>query len=172
MIPALHLAGRFFDSIRPGSITAEDWIWVSGLLLPGERALWAKMRNPDQRHAVGVARAVVSQLGDQADRPVLAAALLHDVGKVECDYRTPARVVATAVWLVVPDHMAEKWRNRGKPFARLAQYRLHPQIGEELLIAAGSDQLTSSWAADHHLGLEHWRIDPAIAKVLKDCDDD
>lgn len=172
MIPALHLAGRFFDSIRPGSISAEDAAWVDEMLLPGERALWARMRNPDQRHAVGVARAVLGQLGDRADRPVLAAAFLHDVGKVECDYRTPARVVATAVWLVAPDRLAKQWLDRGTPLRRLGQYRLHPQIGEELLVEAGSDELTSSWAADHHLSPECWRVDPAIGQALKDCDGD
>src|SRR3546814_20809012 len=62
---------------------------------PGEAALWARMSAPDRRHAVGVARRVERALGAEAERPVLAAALLHDVGKVESGLRTYGRVVAT-----------------------------------------------------------------------------
>ncbi len=130
------------------------------------------MNNPDQRHAVEVARSVVAELGAAATTPVVVAALLHDVGKVECGYRTPARVAATLVWSITPDERATEWLDRGRPFRNLAQYRLHPEIGEELLVAAGADRITSSWAADHHKPAEKWRVPADIARVLKSCDDD
>ena len=43
----------------------------------------------------GVARKVEVALGDEASRPVLAAALLHDVGKTESGLSTYGRVIAT-----------------------------------------------------------------------------
>ena len=135
------------------------------------------MNNPDRRHAIEVARAVVAKLGEP-ERPVVAAALLHDVGKVVSGYRTPARVVATMVWAVADDSLADQWLDQSAPRKRLvslkklAQYRRHPELGEQLLIDAGADRLTSSWAGDHHRPQVRWRVTPDIAAVLKACDDD
>ncbi len=89
-----HLARRFLGSLRPGGPPAADVTWVDDVLLPGERDLWRSLPGPDRRHSVGVARRVDRAL-DGAPRPVLAAALLHDVGKVVAGLRTPGRVVAT-----------------------------------------------------------------------------
>ncbi len=141
-------------------------------LVDGEVALWRRMNNPDRRHAIGVARQVVATLGEDAARPVVAAALLHDVGKIESGFRTPARVVATVVWTVVPPERAFAWRASSGVRRRLAEYVLHPELGEELLAAAGADVLTSTWAADHHRSRRDWRLDPVIGDVLKACDDD
>ena len=130
-----------------------------------------RMSNPDQRHAVEVARAVAGELPD-ATNAVMAAALLHDVGKVDSDLRTPARVFATLFWAVVPDERADEWLSSVGPRNRLASYRRHPEIGERLLLEAGADPLTAGWAADHHKPAEKWRIDAATGDVLKRCDDD
>ena len=65
-------------------------------MLDGEQALWARMSGPDRRHAVGVARETIRLLDDDAPpREVVAAALLHDVGKVESSFGTFARVGIT-----------------------------------------------------------------------------
>ncbi len=130
------------------------------------------MSNPDRRHAIGVARGVVAELGSDTDRAVIAAALLHDSGKVVSAYRTPARVAATLIWAVVADERAVTWLERGRPLRRLAQYRLHPELGAALLTEAGSDPLTIGWTADHHRLPPAWRIDAEIGSVLKACDGD
>ena len=70
------------------------------------------MSRPDRRHAHGVARRVERALGDEATRPVLAAALLHDVGKTDARLRTYGRVVATLSAAVAGREMAEVWRNQ------------------------------------------------------------
>lgn len=129
------------------------------------------MSNPDQRHSVEVARAVVGALPD-ADREIIAAAFLHDVGKIESGFGTPARVLATVFWAVVPDRMADKWFDAPLPLRKLAQYRRHPEIGEQLLLEAGADPVTACWAADHHKPTDKWRIDVEIGQVLKTCDGD
>ena len=55
---------------------------MASILSESELKLWPRMSRADRRHAVGVAREVERQLGREATTPVLAAALLHDVGKV------------------------------------------------------------------------------------------
>lgn len=172
MSSLVHLATRFFGSLRPGPPSAADLIWADDFLTAGERRLLRRMSNPDQRHAIEVARAVAAELPD-ADDTVMAAALLHDVGKVDSGLRTPARVAATLFWAVAPDELADRWL-AGRPGVRrrLASYRRHPEIGEQLLSDAGAAALTANWAADHHKPPARWRIDPAIGELLKRCDGD
>ena len=66
--------------------------------------MWRRMSGPDRRHAVAVARRVDDRLRG-ANRPVLAAALLHDVGKVDSGLGTPVRVVATLAGVVGGDRV-------------------------------------------------------------------
>src|SRR5688572_32350573 len=109
-----HLARRFFGSLRPGGPKKAEEEWAEAQLLPGEVALWRRMRNPDRRHAAAVARDVERSLGHEASRPVLAAALLHDVGKIESGLRTYGRVIATLCGMVVGREHAKTWmRSRG-----------------------------------------------------------
>ena len=167
-----HLARRFFASLRPGGPTSADEEWARSQLLPAEAALWARMSNPDRRHAVGVARDVERALGHEATRPVVAAALLHDVGKIESGLRTYGRVVATLCGMIVSRDQAKLW-TRSRGFTRkVGLYLQHPDLGGDLLGMAGSDPLTETWAREHHKPPEQWSIDPAVAHVLKDCDDD
>lgn len=144
--------------------------------------MWRRMSNPDRRHAVGVAREVAARwpaLGPEEDavappRPVLAAALLHDVGKVDSALRTPARVAATVLWAVLDDDVADRWLAEASNGlrSRLASYRRHPEIGARLLREAGADPLTASWAEEHHRPERRWTIDPVVGTLLKECDDD
>ena len=90
-----HLVSRFFTSLWPGGPRAEGSAWAESQLLATEVPLWRSMSGPDRRHAVGVAQRVEVMLGDEASRPVLAAALLHDVGKTEAGIGTYGRVIAT-----------------------------------------------------------------------------
>ena len=167
-----HLARRFFGSLRPGGPSPSDQAWVDDLLLPGEADLWRRMSGPDRRHAAGVAREVQRALGHEAERPVLAAALLHDVGKVESGLRTYGRVVATLSAKLAGADMAHTWQ-RQKGFARrVGLYLLHPEIGGDLLELAGSDPMTVAWTREHHQPRESWTVPPHLADALKAADDD
>ena len=115
---------------------------------------------------MAVAREVVSALGQAATRPVVAAALLHDVGKVEAGLGTLARVPATLLGLVAGRERASSGRGR------VARYLRHDAIGAELLTAAGADALTVAWAHEHHLPADRWSIGPALGAALKAADGD
>ncbi len=54
----LHLARRFFGSLRPGPPSVENRAWATEHLTAAERAIWDRMSNPDKRHSIEVARAV------------------------------------------------------------------------------------------------------------------
>src|SRR4029077_6096351 len=105
---------RFFASLRPGGPRRSEDEGARAQLLPAEAALWTRMSNPARRHAAAVARDVERTLGHEATRPVLAAALLHDVGKVESGLRTYGRVIATLCGMLVGREQAKIWmRSRG-----------------------------------------------------------
>ena len=174
MREVLHLARRFFGSLSPRPIDPADEAWVLDLLVAGERTLWHRMTLADRKHAAGVARAVDAALGG-ADRPVVAAAALHDVGKTVSGFGTVARVVATVLAAVVGRRRLVE-RGLGRPpqstARRLSDYLRHDRLGAELLEAAGSDPLTSAWAAEHHRPSATWTVPADIGAALCAADDD
>ena len=174
-----HLAARFFRALSPAGPPHREDAWARGWLLPGELQLWAKMSGPDRRHAVGVARDTIRLLGGDVGRPpdraVVAAALLHDVGKVESELGTLARAATTAAAMVAgrsrlatqPAGTRERqWRRR----VRL--YLVHDEVGAKLLERAGSADQTVAWARQHHLGPERWTVDRRTGDALKAADGD
>lgn len=165
-LSALHLASRFFGALDPRGPAPAAEAWALDHLGPGEAALWVRMSGPDRRHALGVARRVVEALGPAVERPVVAAALLHDAGKVEAGLGTIARVPATLAGLVAGRERAARWQGR------VGTYLRHDATGAALLAGAGADPLTVAWAAEHHLPRERWTVPASIADVLKAADDD
>jgi hypothetical protein len=141
-------------------------------MTPGEAGLWRRMSSPDRRHAVAVAHRVEAALGPAATTPVLAAALLHDVGKIESGLGPFRRAAATVAGMVGGHAAAEEWRTRQGPVGGVGRYLCHDEIGAELLVAAGSDALTVAWAREHHLPAERWTVDPEVGAALKAADDD
>jgi hypothetical protein len=197
-----HLAGRFFESLRPGGPPPDDDAWATSQLLPGEQALWVRMSGPDRRHAVGVARDVITDLTSGGEttvpRPVVAAALLHDVGKVEAGLGTWARAGVTIVTMAagrdrvaawdpgppeagddaaavaartVPDPISASAGRRGLR-ASAGRYVTHDRAGAALLRRAGSDPLTVAWAAEHHRPEASWTLERRVADALKAADGD
>lgn len=190
----IHLATRFLGSLDPRPPSAADNAWVREHLSDGEFAVWGAMSNPDQRHSIQVARGVEAvvwardgQTGDSDWPPaevngfesagsrraiMVAAALLHDSGKNVSGLNTWARVGATLLRPVVGRAVVEGWSAAGGVRRRLADYWRHPEIGGRVLEAAGSHPLVSNWAAEHHRPAASWSVDPALGRILRDCDND
>lgn len=156
----LHLAKRFFTSLSASPLTGDEYAWAKENLLPGELELWSRMSVADQRHAYEVAQRVLHLLADEATRPVIAAALLHDVGKVESGLGTFGRSLATVL------------ANMGVEAEWVRRYRAHNEIGQRLLELAGSDELTSKWAYEHERPVNEWTVSSYIAEALRRADDD
>lgn len=175
-----HLAGRLVGSLWPGGPAAAGERWARSWLAAGEAGLWIRLSGPDRRHAVGVAREVGRQLGaDGARRPVMAAALLHDVGKLDAGMGTWSRVAATAVAVTLGRERVAAWAvatvgpgRRRAWQARAGRYVTHDRRGAVLLAAAGSDPFTVAWAAEHHLPAARRSVDPAVGGVLEAADGD
>ena len=156
----------------PAGPSADNEQWVQSVLSDDELKLWRRMSRVDRRHAVGVARRAERQLGHEATKPVLAAALLHDVGKVTAGLGTYGRVVATVAGAAAGRSMAGAW-TEGKGFTRrVGLYLRHPDLGADMLALAGSNPLTVAWAREHHLPEEDWTLPPGVARALKAADDD
>ncbi len=152
-----------------GGPSSTDETWVASVLGPGETALWERMDGSDRRHAVAVARRVEHALAAPSGA-VLAAALLHDVGKVEAGLGTPGRVVATLVGLAGGRRCAGAWAARSGRLGQLGRYLGYPRLGAGLLEAAGSDPLVVAWAAQHHLAPERCQLPRPLAAVLRAAD--
>jgi len=174
MARPVHLLRRFLGSLVPVGPGRADTEWAEAQLLTGERRLWYRLRPADRRHAVAVARRTRALLGEQADRPVLAAALLHDVGKLDARLGVYGRVVATVSGALVghdPEVIRDWTRTRGFT-RRVGLYLQHPRLGGDMLALAGSDPLTVAWAREHHLPPDDWTVPMAIGLALRAADDD
>jgi hypothetical protein len=168
----VHLVKRFFGSIVPVGPSKKNEVWAAQTLLPEQRKLWFRMSRADRRHAVAVARRAERALGHEAAPAVLAAALLHDIGKLDSRLSTYGRVIATVAGVVGGRDMAAQWSKASGFTRRVGLYLRHAELGGDMLVMAGSDPLTSTWAREHHLPEDQWTLPPAIARALKDADDD
>jgi hypothetical protein len=167
-----HLIRRFFGSLRPGGLQPADDAWAVDRMTPGEVGLWRRMSAADRRHAVVVARRVDTTLGPAATREVLAAALLHDVGKIESGFGPVRRAAATVAGMIGSHAAATRWRSRPGLVGRVGRYLCHDEIGARMLAEAGSDALTIAWAREHHLPPERWTVGAEFGAALKVADDD
>ena len=131
MFQPLHLGRRFFRSVHRKGPSAAEEAWATDQLLPTERDLWLSMSDADRHHAVLVAQQVAATLGQQGTRPVLSAALLHDVGKTVSGLSLYGRVIATLIIAVVGRARAATWTRGFK--RRVALYARHPELGAEML---------------------------------------
>ena len=113
-----------------------------------------------------------ARLGAEAPREVLAAALLHDVGKIHCRLRTFGRVVATLTIKTAGSDDVDDWTQVGGLHRKIALYQRHPRIGADDLALAGSHELTVAWAREHHQPAESWTVPRRYSEVLDACDND
>lgn len=121
-----HLIARFVTSLPATPPSVADESWADDHLTTGERSLWVQLSNQDRRHSIAVAQRFVGYRPDATVAEV-AGALLHDVGKIECQLGTFGRVAGTVVG------------PRGK---RFAAYHDHEAIGAEMAADVGSDVVT------------------------------
>ena len=105
------------------------------------RPLFAEMRPRDQRHAIGV----LQRLGPAPD-VLRQAALLHDVGKARAYLGTPGR---TLVVLAETTHTMGLVARIPSIGPRVVRYTRHPEIGAQMLRAAGAPDALVEIVAEH-----------------------
>ena len=174
---AAHLARRFVGALRPGGPSASDEAWVQGVLSEPEYALWAKMANHDRRHSVAVARRVEQTLAappEAGDDRWLAAALLHDVGKLDSGLGVFARVGATLAGGAAGHDAADGWSTRRGLTRRVGLYLRHPELGATRIRLVGGRDEAARWAGAHHRvdAVTASGLPPVVADALLAADDD
>lgn len=117
--------------MRAGPVPVRDEIWAESWLSPAEVDLWRRLGDADRHHAILVARRF-RERRPSADRSEMAAALLHDIGKVHLAWGPGRRVLATLTGA----------RRRGP-------YHDHEARGAAMLAAIGSDPLTVALVDPH-----------------------
>ncbi|HRN18204.1 MAG: HDIG domain-containing metalloprotein [Trueperaceae bacterium] len=151
---------RTLLSLVPALARPDD-PWAEQHLTPNEYALFARLSPQERAHGVDVARRL-RRLRPDAPREVVAAALLHDVGKLGTPQATGWRILAHLLpWANVPPEP----RLRGLAGARQARAH-HARYGADLLRGAGAAPRVVELVQRHHSD----GADPD-AKLLLECDE-
>jgi hypothetical protein len=103
----------------------------------------------------------------------MAAALLHDVGKVVSGLGSLGRVGATVAALAAGRERMAAFAGRpgGRRVLRAyGAYVEHDRIGAGMLSEAGSHPTTVAWAREHHLPEARWSVDRRVGRALKEAD--
>lgn len=173
----LHRARGFFTALVPRKLTSSQRDWIRSQLSDREYELFNKMSMVDQVHSYRVAQLVLTNLGHEVNVApehhdwMIAAALLHDVGKTVANLGTFGRVMATLSISAGGKDMGEHWaRTRGMT-RRIGLYAMYPQLGSDLLSLAGSDPRVATWAREHHGGEGDWSVPKECGRVLARADD-
>lgn len=143
-----HRVAQFFQTLlaplRPLALAE-----AAAHLAPPLLALFRRMSRAEQQHGIAVCRALRAQ--GYADPELLAAALLHDVGKsVVTPHLWERVIVVLAEWLVPAQ--AARWRE-GAPRGWRRGFVIrqqHPAWGADLAAQAGASPRTVAWIRQHH----------------------
>jgi hypothetical protein len=121
---------------------------AAAILSPTLFALYQRMRRAERQHSLRVLQALIDC--GQTHPDLLAAALLHDVGKIRTAFFLPEKVLVVLVKAITPERYwrwgsgsARGWR---RPFAVSVQ---HPAWGAEMVTAAGGSPLVVELICRH-----------------------
>ncbi len=163
--------GRQLWSALRAHVESEERQLVGRYLSPPLQRLFDRLSMADQRHSLDVLYALCAK--GYNDRDLLAAALLHDVGKAGVNLHLWQRVVIVllqATWPALLEQLA--W---GDPASwRYAFYlqREHPKIGARLAKEAGASPLTVELIRRHQVPLRQpgRSLEDKFLRVLQEAD--
>lgn len=143
---AWYRVRQFWHALRapldPG-VPQEALAWLT----PGELALFQAMSPAGRRHGAAVARTLLAW--GYRERPLLAAALLHDVGKEgEPRLRLWHRVAIVLLSAFWPQ--ALPWLARHPWGGAFRAHLTHAEVGAQKAREAGADPLTVDLIRRHH----------------------
>lgn len=139
---------QFWQNVTAAPLPGDAWNEIESVLSPAEVALFRRLAASDRRHSYGVMQTLRS--ADHTHPALLAAALLHDVGKTRVPLTVWDRTLIVAAETAVPRRSAawgqgtpHGWK---RPFVVKAQ---HAAWGAEMAAAAGSRSLTVALIRRH-----------------------
>jgi hypothetical protein len=167
---AFYRLRQFWSALR-ARVEPEERQLVGRYLSPPLQRLFDQLSAADQRHSLDVLYALRAQ--GYSDRDLLAAALLHDVGKAGANIRLWQRVAIVllqATWPALLDELAwgdpANWR-----YAFYIQ-REHPEIGARLAQGNGASPLTVELIRRHQVPLRRpgGSLEDKFLRVLQEAD--
>lgn len=159
------------------SPSAKDMQLVRSILPPEQMRLFELMQPDEQMHCIKTAHFLLEKGHNHAD--LLAAALLHDVGKINHPLQLWERV-----WLVIGNtffpKLASSWRRESdlgvinkKTWRRVfVVHRRHAGWGAELGRKAGASQLCANLIRRHQdrFSLDANSIEDQLLSLLQEAD--
>lgn len=138
---AVYRVWQFWQVIKAQPLTKEDKAEIAEILNPGELELFFRQDISGQQHALRVMRTLRKAGHD--DIELLAAALLHDIGKADALTRWWDRPVVVLAQTLLPGRSA-LWASGSdigwqRPFV---VKKCHPEWGAAAATASGSSTLT------------------------------
>jgi len=132
---------QFWHILTAVSLNADQRANIAPYLSPAELALFDTFSASDQQHSYNVFRLL--QTAGHTHPDLLAAALLHDIGKTQVKLTVFDRSLIVLAQRLLPGHVA-KWgqgevQGWKRPFVVKAK---HPEWGAALATAAKSRPLT------------------------------
>ncbi len=153
---SLYRVYQFFQALTARRLSSQEREQVASLLAPSQQALFGRMNAGDQRHSLHVMQSLLAEKRTGPD--LLAAALLHDVGKSFHPLRLWERPVVVLIRHYRPEAAVYWGRQPGKKYWGWTRpfviYEQHADWGAKMAEDAGCSPLTVWLIRWHHSSLE------------------
>jgi hypothetical protein len=152
MIGPAYRIHQFFASVRARSLNLTEANLAQRFLPEEAFELFRAMPAGDQRHSLMILQGLLEQ--GYRDRPLLQAALLHDVAKADVHlwHRTVVILLNAVSKQLLPRLASSSPRSWRYPFY-LSLY--HPEIGAEMAARAGVDPRAVTLIRHHQSKPKH-----------------
>jgi hypothetical protein len=170
---AAYRVRQFWQAVTARRLSPGEWQEIRTILSPAEARLFSRLSTADQAHSYRVLQTLLAQ--GHNERPLLAAALLHDVGKTRIHlplWLRPLIILGQAIF----GRRVEQW-GQGEPAGWRVPFVIksrHAEWGATMAAAAGSDPATVALIRRHQD-----RLPPGAEsgedrrlRVLQQADDD
>ncbi|MCL5256834.1 MAG: HDIG domain-containing protein [Chloroflexi bacterium] len=163
---AVYRIRQFSDALH-ATVDSDETGLVRSVLTETEQDLFFRMPLADQRHSLDVFYSLVSR--GHMERPLLKAALLHDVGKtanhrsigvITRSLAVLANALSPRLTSLLSSSKESSWRYG------FFLHRTHERRSAEMLQRAGTDEATITLVENH----EHGAGSP-LAKLLRQADE-
>lgn len=156
---------QFWQLLTAAPLPPQAWREIDTVLTPDEGALFRQFSAADRQHSYRVMQTLRRAGCEQPE--LLAAALLHDVGKTRYRPRLWERIVGAVVETVCPQCVWRWGRGPARGWKRpFVIRRQHADWGAELAQKAGSSPRTVAFIR-HHQDKQPAALDSQMQEQLR-----